>query len=304
MRSSTRSSSVLALYGPTASGKTAVAKALVDRVGGEVVSADSAALYADVPVVTAVPDYPVRLVGVVPLEREVSVGEYARLAHGAIDEILAGGRTPIVAGGTGLYLRAALAELELPPAPKPGARERWGALYDDRGSEAAHALLAERDPAAAARVHPNDRRRVVRALELAEVGASLAPPEDRLWGDAFRRPTLLIGLDLAVDELDRRIEGRVEHMVALGAAAEASAAWGRELSSTARKVLGLEEFATLPLEEAVPAVVAATRRLARYQRKWLRRLPVAATLDASRPPEEIADEIVALAGARERVPDR
>jgi tRNA dimethylallyltransferase len=276
----------------------------VERTGGEVVSADSAALYAGIPVLTAAPDYPVRLVGVVPLEREVSVGEYARLAHEAIDELLVAGRTPIVAGGTGLYLRAALAELELPPAPEPGARERWCAFYDEVGAEPAHALLAERDPAAAARVHANDRRRVVRALELVEQGASLAPTEDRLWGGNFRRPTLLVGLDLAPAELDRRVEARVESMVAGGAVEEARAAWQRELSSTARKVLGLEELATLAPEEAAAAVVTATRRLARYQRKWLRRLPVRATLDAGRPPEEIADEIVALAGARERVSDR
>ena len=86
--------------------------------------------------------------------------------------------------------------------------------------------------------------------------------------------------------------------------AEAKAAWAQPLSETARKVLGLEAFATLPLDEAVEAVVNASRRLARYQRKWLRRLPDAATLDAARPPEELADEIVALAGAGERLPRR
>ena len=93
-------------------------------------------------------------------------------------------------------------------------------------------------------------------------------------------------------------------MIADGAIAEAAAAWARPLSATARKVLGLEQLATLPPEQAAEAVAAATRRLARYQRKWLRRLPVAATLDAGRPTEEIADEIVALAGAGERLPGR
>ena len=305
MTSSTPSNSaVVALYGPTASGKTAIAQVLAERLGGEVVSADSAALYADLAVITAAPTYPVRLVGVVPLDQEVSVGEYTRLAHAAIDEVLAAGGTPVVAGGTGLYLRAALSDLGLPPKPLPGSRERWGRVYDDAGPEAAHAVLAERDPAAAVRVHPNDRRRVVRALELAEVGASLAPSEDRLWSQAVRRPTVLVGLDLAVEELDARIEARVEAMIRDGAAVEARRAWAGPLSSTARKVLGLEEFATLPLEEAAAAVTAATRKLARYQRKWLRRLPVVATLDAGCPPEELADEIIALAGARERLSGR
>jgi tRNA dimethylallyltransferase len=279
-----------------------VARALAARLDGEVVSADSAALYAGIPVLTAAPAYPARLVGVVPLDREVSVGEYGALAHDAIDEILAAGRTPVVAGGTGLYLRAALVELGLPPAPAPGARERWSAAYDELGPEGAHELLADRDPAAAARVHPNDRRRVVRALELAEVGASLAPAENRLWSESFRHPTLLVGLDLPLVKLDERIEARVRRMLEQGAVEEARAAWAGKLSATARKVLGLEELATLPKAEAAETIAAATRRLARYQRKWLRRLPVAATLDADRPPERVADEIVALAGAGERLP--
>jgi tRNA dimethylallyltransferase len=295
---------VVALYGPTATGKTAVAGLLAERLDGEVVSADSAALYAGIPVLTAAPPYPARLVGVASLGQEISVGEYATLAHAAVDEILEAGRTPIVAGGTGLYLRAALVELGLPPAPEPGARERWAGLYDEVGPEGAHELLAVRDPAAAGRVHPNDRRRVVRALELAEVGASLAPAEDRLWSASFRRPTLLIGLDLSPETLDERIEARVHAMLEQGAAEEARAAWGVGLSATARKILGLEELATLPACEAAEAIVTATRRLARYQRKWLRRLPVAATLDADRPPERVADEIVALAGAGERLPGR
>jgi len=294
---------VVALFGPTASGKTAVARALLDRLDAEVVSADSAALYAGLPILTAAPDYPARLVGTVPLTADVSVGGYQRLAHAAIDEVVAAGRTAILVGGTGLYLRAALSALELPPAPAPGERERWGQLYDRLGAEQAHALLAERDPAAAARVHANDRRRVVRALELAAAGASLAPPADRLWARDTRRTTLLVGLDPPRDRLDERIAGRVAAMVAAGVADEARAAWATPgLSRTARKILGLEEFACLPEAEAAAAVVAATRRLASYQRKWLRRLATAATLAADRATEEIADEVVALAGAGERLP--
>jgi tRNA dimethylallyltransferase len=295
---------VIALYGPTASGKSAVAGLLRERLGGEVVSADSAALYAGIPILTAAPSYPARLVGVLSLDRDVSVGEYQRFAHDAIDEILAAGQTPIVAGGTGLYLRAALSALKLPPPPAPGARERWGEFYDAAGAEKAHETLERLDPAAAARVHPNDRRRVIRALELTDLGASLAPAEDSLWKADARHPTLLVGLDVPLEELDARIAERVTAMIDEGAVDEARAAWGSQLSSTARKVLGLEELATLPTGEAVAAVLAATRRLARYQRKWLRRLPVVATLDGSRPPEEIADEIVALAGSGERLPRR
>jgi len=296
------SPSVVAIFGPTASGKTAVAEAVADGVGGEVVSADSAAVYRGLPIVTAAPERPTRLVGVFPLTHDVSVGEYERLAHAAIDDIVAAGRTAVVAGGTGLYLRAALSALELPPPPAPGERARWERLYDADGAEAAHALLAERDPAAAARVHANDRRRVVRALELAEAGASLAPAHDRLWTEDTRHPTLIVTLDVPADELDRRIRARAEAMAARGAAEEARAAWARPLSETARKVLGLEEFATLPPAEAVEAVVQATRRLARYQRKWLRKMPRVVRLAADRDPEDIAAEIVALAGAGQRLP--
>ncbi len=253
---------------------------------------------------TAAPDYPARLVGVFPLTRDVSVVDYQRLAHSAIDEVVESGRTAIVVGGTGLYLRAAVSSLEFPPAPAPGAREEWGRFYDDAGGEEAHALLARRDPAAASRVHPNDRRRVVRALELAAAGSSLAPVTDRLWTDDVRHPTLFVSLQLPEPQLEQRIRARAEAMLTAGAAAEAADAWARPLSETARKVLGLEAFATLPAHEAVESVVAATRRLARYQRKWIRRVPGVVTLAADRPPEELADEIVALAGAGERLPGR
>jgi tRNA dimethylallyltransferase len=209
-------SDVVAIYGPTASGKTAVAGALLDRLDAEVVSADSAALYEGLPILTAAPPYPARLVGVVSPARNVSVGEYERLAHAAVDEVLAAGRVPVVVGGTGLYLRAALTDLALPPPPAPGVREHWEELYDTEGGDAAHAQLADRDPRAAARVHANDRRRVVRALELADTGASLAPADDRLWTEDTRRPTLLVAIDVPLAELDRRIEARTRAMADAG----------------------------------------------------------------------------------------
>ena len=119
----------------------------------------------------------------------------------AIDAVLDRGRTPLVVGGTGLYFRAALADLDLPPAPAPGAREHWSRVYDRLGPEGAHAVLAERDPAAASALHPNDRRRIVRALELADAGSSLHPGSDRLWTDDTRHSTLVVGLEVPRDEL-------------------------------------------------------------------------------------------------------
>ena len=295
---------VLALFGPTASGKSAVAEALTERVAAEIVSADAMQAYRGLPILTNQPARPTRLVGIWPLDREGSVGEYQRLAHAAVDEILAAGRTPVVAGGTGLYLRAALAVLDLPPAPPPGARERWELLYDEAGAEAAHAALAERDPAAAALVHPNDRRRVVRALELVEAGSSLAPERSRLWTDDTRRPTLVFGLEVPTEILERRIEERAREMVDRGVQDEAARALAGPLSPTARKVIGLEEFATLASAEAIEAVALRTRQYAAYQRKWLRRIPGVVSVRADRPPDAVTDEILEVARARQRLPAR
>jgi tRNA dimethylallyltransferase len=287
---------VLAIFGPTASGKTAVAEVLTRRIPAEVISADAAALFRGLDVLTAAPEHPARLVGVFDVEHDVSVGEYQRLAHGAIDEVLASGRTPVVVGGTGLYLRAALSDLTLPPPPAEGARERWEAFYDAHGGVHAHGRLQALDPDAAARVHPNDRRRVVRALELAEAGSSLAG--DALWGGDTRRPTLVFGLDAPDDVLERRTRARAASMVERGVVDEARAALARPLARSARKVMGLVEFAELPPAEAQEALIAGNRRLARYQRKWMKRIPGLIGLDADRPPEDVAVDIVGIARSR------
>ena len=244
--------------------------------------------------------------GSCPLDDEVSVGEYQRLAHAAIDEILAAGRTPIVVGGTGLYLRAALVGLELPPPPAPGERERWSRLYDELGPEGAHALLAERDPAAAARVHPNDRRRVVRALELAEAGSSLAPARGHALG---RRP--------APSDAPRRARPRRTTSSTRGSR-RASTRWSRAASSTeARRGVGataLGDRAEGARARGVRDPAAAERRPRRSSPRHAGSRATSASgcagcrsplrSHADRAPEEIADEIVALAGAGERLPRR
>lgn len=285
---------VIAIFGPTASGKTAVAEAVADRVPADLVSADAMQVYRGLPILTNQSPRPTRLVAIWPLSHEASVAEYQSLAHAAVDTALAAGRTPIVVGGTGLYLRAALSDLRLPPRPEPGARERWNARYDELGPEGAHAELARVDPAAAAAVHPNDRRRVVRALELAEAGASLRPERDRLWSGETRRPALVVGLDVPREELARRIEERSRAMVERGVVAEARAALAQPLSATARTIHGLRDFGELPLDEALAAYGARVRRYAAYQRKWMRRIPGIRVLDGTRPPEELATEILAL----------
>ena len=283
---------VIGIFGPTASGKSSVALTVAAELGGELVSADAMQVYEGLPILTN--QSPARLVGIWPLAKEASVGEYAPLAHEAIDEILAAGRVPIVVGGTGLYFRAALATLELPPPPAPGARERWAAVYD-ADPAAAHAQLSELDPAVASAVHMNDRRRVVRALELAEAGESLAG--DELWRFEPRRPTVIVGLDPQKEELERRIAERTRAMFDAGVQEEVRAALAGPISQTARKTLGLDEVAGLPRDQAIEAIVVRTRRYAAYQRKWMRRIPGLVIVEG-------ADDVVALARARERVPRR
>lgn len=292
---------VIGLFGPTASGKSEVAAAITELLPAEVVSADAMQVYDGLPILTNRSPKPERLVGIWPLSHVASVGEYAPLAHAAVDEILEAGRTPVVVGGTGLYFRAALAELELPPAPTPGVRARWERLYDEAGPVAAHARLGELDAVAAARVHANDRRRVVRALELAEAGQSLVPLADALFGGAWRHPTLLVGLDVPKPELERRIAERTRRMFEAGVEEEVRDALLAGPSATADKIIGLHEVATLPRDEAVEALIVRTRRYAAYQRKWLRRLDGLVMVAADRPPEETAAEIVTLARAREHL---
>jgi tRNA dimethylallyltransferase len=288
---------VVAIFGPTAAGKSAVAEALADRFGTEVVSADALQVYRGLPILTNQSARRARLVAIRDLAETMSVGEYAALAHAAIDELVDANGVAVVAGGTGLYLRAALTELGLPPAPAPGAREHWEGMYD-ADAEIAYELLRGLDPAAADAVHVNDRRRVVRALELAAAGASLAPDEDRLWSGAARRPSLVVGLDVPADILRARIEARTDVMLARGAAVEARTALAQAISHTAEKALGLRELAELPTVDARKRIVARTVRYAAYQRKWMRRIPGIVMIAADRPPEQVVDAILEVAGAR------
>jgi tRNA dimethylallyltransferase len=297
--SSTRSARVIALFGPTASGKTAVAEDVADRLGTEVVSADALQVYRGLALLTAQPSRPTRLVAIREVGASMSVGEYARLAHDAIDELVRERGVAVVAGGTGLYLRAAIADLRIPEAPAPGSRARWEALVEADPAQA-HARLRELDPAAARLVHPNDRRRVVRALELAEAGRSLAPDEDRLWEGPPRHPTLVLGLDVPPAVLEERIRLRAVQMFHAGVVDEVRAAVTAGVSRTAAQALGMREILELPPDQALERLVVRTRRYAAYQRKWMRRIPGIVVVDANRAPTSVAQEILALAEVADR----
>jgi tRNA dimethylallyltransferase len=298
---------VIALFGPTGVGKTQVALALARRLRelGErpvAVSADALQVYAGLETLTgaATPaergQLEHRLISVVPVDASFSAGQYAELAHAEIDALLASGQQPIVVGGTGLYLRAALTELSLKPPPPEGARERWTAELGRQGPEALHALLAERAPWAGDEIDPRDRQRIVRALELLDSG-ELEPPaegggpgeESELWSSAVRRPTLLIGLLMDTEELYARIDGRVEQMLAAGVQDEVRRANAAGASLTARKALGFEEL----LAGDIEGMKRRTRNYSRRQLTWMRKLAGIDVLDVSdRPADDVAEDVV------------
>jgi len=280
---------VIALFGPTGVGKTEVALALAERLRADgedpvAVSADALQVYAGLETLTGAATAAERarlehrLVGFLPVEETFSAGAFARRAHAEIDELLRTRRRPIVVGGTGLYLRAALAELDLRPPPDPASRERWNNELQQHGAPALHAQLAERDPEVAAAVAPTDAQRIVRTLELLDAGEAPPPASgepSRLWTEDTRHPTLLAGLTMEREALYARIDARVEAMVEAGAAAEVRAAAARA-SVTARKALGFEEL----LDGDVEAMKRNTRRYAKRQLTWMRKLPGVLEVDA------------------------
>ncbi len=292
---------VIALFGPTGVGKTAVAVALADRLRarGEdpvAVSADALEVYAGLELLTgaATPRERTRLehrlLGFLPVDATFSAGQYAELAHAEIDDLLAAGRRPIVVGGTGLYLRAALTELSLRPPPAPGVRERWLAELEERGAPALHAELARRAPWAAAEISPGDRQRIVRALELFDAGElEPAPEESELWTEATRKPTLLVGLVMDRELLYREIDARVERMLAAGVVEEVRRAHAAGASSTARKALGFDEL----LAGDVDSMKRRTRNYARRQLTWMRKLAGVHELDLTVRTPAQAGELIA-----------
>jgi tRNA dimethylallyltransferase len=303
----TSSFEVIAIFGPTGVGKTEVALALAGSLraaGGEpvAVSADALQVYAGLETLTGVASAAERrmlehrLVAFVALQESFSAGRYAKLAHAEIDRLLGEGKRPIVVGGTGLYLRAALAELDLHPPPAKGARERWSAEVARRGPEALHRELAKRAPESAASIGPHDRQRLVRALELLDSGAGAKARSEpsQLWTEEMRRPTLLVGLTMSRDELYARIDARVERILAAGAREEVLRADAAGASVTARKALGFAELLAGDLE----AMKRHSRNYARRQLTWMRKLAGVHLIDLSqRSPEEAAGEIARLAGA-------
>ena len=299
---------VLALFGPTGVGKTDVAIALAERLRrqGEdplAVSADALQVYRGLELLSGAATQAEqqrlehRLLAFRHPSETFSAGEYAALAHEELDAALREGRRPIVVGGTGLYLQAALTDLELRPPPDPAIRDRIQGELAARGPEALHERLAALAPDAAASIDPRDRTRVTRALELLEMGEEPAPAgaESRLWTARLRHPTLLLGLTMERERLYARIDARVEKMIEAGAAEEVRRADAAGASPTARAALGFEELLTGDVEN----MKRRTRNYAKRQLTWMRRLEGVHEIDLTeRSAELAADEIARILAAQ------
>jgi tRNA dimethylallyltransferase len=258
---------VIAVVGPTASGKSDLGVRIALAVGGEVVNADSMQLYRGMDIGTAkLPPSERRgvahhLLDVWDVGAAASVAEYQRLARGVVDSLRSAGRAPVLVGGSGLYVRAVLDDLRF-PGTDPAVRARLEAEWAERGPAVMHRRLAEVDPAAAASILPGNGRRVVRALEVVELTgqpftATLPGPEP------VYRPEARIGLAVPRDALDRRIAERVDRMWDAGLVGEV-----RRLADRAGLRDGLVSEA-----EAKAQTGQATRAFARRQDKWFRRDP-------------------------------
>lgn len=290
---------VVAIFGPTASGKTGIAVELAELLRERdedpvAISCDALQVYEGLEIISgaASPDERARLehrlLGIVPIDGEFSAGRFATLAHAEIDQLLAEGRRPILVGGTGLYMRAALSDLDLRPPVPEAVRAEVEAEIAERGPEALHEEL---DPDIAATVHPNDRKRIARFIELQRAG--IAPPRssERLWSEDLRRPTLLIGLVLDRGELRARIDVRVDEMIRSGAEREVERAAEAGASRTARAAIGFEEL----LAGDVDGMRTAQWRYARRQLTWMRKMGGVALIDRTgRGDADVAAEIAAM----------
>jgi tRNA dimethylallyltransferase len=275
----------LALVGPTASGKSEAAVALTQRLGAEIVSVDSMLVYRGMDVGTAKPTWaertriPHHLVDVAEPEEPFSVARYQELARAVVEDVDGRGHRVLLVGGSGLYFRAIVDELEF-PATDSDAREELRAEAVVLGPDRMHERLAELDPAAAARIEPTNVRRTVRALEVAAVTGRPFSSYAARWERYPDERVRAAGIDVPRDVLTRRIEARVRGMVDAGLLEEVRALLDRGLFGwlTASRAIGYAEFARhlrgeITLAEATAETVRRTRELARRQMVWFRRDP-------------------------------
>jgi len=276
---------LLAIVGPTATGKTEVGMGLAEALDGEIISADSMQVYRGMDIGTAKPTaeerarVPHHLIDIVDPEEPFSVADYQARADAALADIWGRDRQPILVGGSGLYIRAVLEEMDFSLVPPdPDFRRRLLEEARSKGARALHEWLAEVDPSAAARIHHNDQKRIIRALEVAESSGGIGSPSGKV--DRHRSPrynSTQFGLTLEREELYRRIEARVDRMIAGGLVEEVRGLLERGLDEdlVSMRGLGYAQIAAsvrgeISLEEAVSRQKRDTRRFAKRQMTWFR----------------------------------
>lgn len=289
---------VLALAGPTASGKSDIAVRVAERLGAEVVAVDAFTVYRDMDVGTAKPSPDVRarvphhMVDVLDPADECTVGWFQPHARAAITDVREAGRLPLLVGGSGLYFRAVVDDLRFPPTDpeiRAGLERRWG-----HERAAAHALLTEQDPRAAARIDPENLRRTVRALEVIELTGRRFSEWSTAWEryEAIYPGLVVVGVDVDRAVLEERIRTRVDAMVEHGLVDECRSLTSRELSTSARQAIGYQEVfdhlaGRTSLTEAVERIRVRTRRYAVRQQRWFRADPRVQWAAADRVEEEL-----------------
>ncbi len=291
---------VIAVFGPTGIGKTGVVIELADllRARGSrpvAINCDAIQVYAGLEVLSGVASAEEnarlehRLTGFVPIDEEYSAGRYGERAHEEIDRYLSEEMLPIIVGGTGLYLRAALTDLDFRPAVPDALRQEVEGELEERGPDAMHKTLP---PEFQDSIHPNDRKRIARTTELIRDGQSPAPDHKgggELWSADLRRPTLLFGLVEDDEALVERIDRRVEAMAARGAAGEVERAIAANASRTARAAIGFPEF----VEGDLDRIKLLHRRYGRRQMTWMRRMAGVEIIEREgRADGDMADEIL------------
>ena len=273
---------VAALVGPTAVGKTELSLELAERLDAEIVSVDSMQVYIGMDIGTAKVDaaarekIPHHLLDLYPPSYDLTVAEFQTLARDAIVEITSRGKLPLLVGGSGLYFRAVVDELEFPER-SPEIRAKLEADAEESGAEAMHARLMELDPVAAARIEPGNARRSVRALEVIELTGRRFS-DNTAW-DRYESiyDLRVAGLTRSRDDLYARIEQRVEEMLAEGLVDEAR---GLELGRTAAQALGYRQVLESPSDDLLDDIIRATKRFARRQESWFRSDPRVRWFDA------------------------
>lgn len=296
---------IVAIVGPTASGKSSLADALAMRLGGAVISVDAMQVYRGMDIGTAKTppagrEAPLLMVDVADVREDYSVQRFQSEARACVDVLLSQGQVPILCGGTGLYLDAVIDEVSFPQGRRgSGTRLRWERMAEAEGAEALHRELAMRDPKSAELVHPHNMRRVVRALEMLDEGVSYARQHEGLRQRTPHYLTQLYAMMLPRAVLYERIDARVDRMFSQGLVQEVESlrAQGLTEGMTAGQAIGYKEvLAALrgdcSLDEARKLIKRRTRHYAKRQLSWLRRDGRARPLDATLPPDELVGQVL------------